>query len=225
MVVVRGCPCSTRPDGVGTPGASRISRFPRVKLLGMLRVCDTARASEGIAIAPSVVLPSPRHNEVGPWNEISVLNGWPAHAAVNASPTTLRAACAGFLVEPVDASLAVIVVRYSFRCQGLSPRVSRRLLPAHCVILCGFTRSRFQTPDIAVTYSAKRTGRPRLDAKSEALIVQMATDNPTWDEDSIRDRLAELGITVTVSCENPRLRRPMDSLPFLTRLIAATILA
>jgi len=53
----------------------------------------------------------------------------------------------------------------------------------------------------------------------------MATDNPTWDEDSIRDRLAELGITVTVSCENPRLRRPMDSLPFLTRLIAATILA
>ena len=62
-----------------------------------------------------------------------MLNGWPAHAAVNASPATLRAACAGSLVEPADASLAVIVVRYSFRCGGLAPLVSRRLLPAHCV--------------------------------------------------------------------------------------------
>jgi hypothetical protein len=72
-------------------------------------------------MTPSVVLPSPRHNEVGHWKKISVLNGWPAHAAVNASPATLRAACAGCLVAPADASLAVIVVRYSFRCGDLHP--------------------------------------------------------------------------------------------------------
>jgi hypothetical protein len=86
-------------------------------------------------MTPSVVLPSPRHNEVGHWKKISVLNGWPAHAAVNASPATLRAACTGCLVAPADASLAVIVVRYSFRCGGLAPLVSRRLLPAHCVCI------------------------------------------------------------------------------------------
>ena len=133
MAVVRGGPSTARPSGKRPPGTSRISRFPCVKLLGMLRVCDTARTSEDIAIAPSVMLPSRRHHEVGSWNEISVLNGWPAHAAVNASTATLRAACAGCWVAPADASLAVIVVRYSLRCRALPPLVSLRLLPAHCV--------------------------------------------------------------------------------------------
>ncbi len=133
MAVVRGCPCTARPGRVSPPGTSGISRFPRVELLDMLRVCDTARASDDSRITPSVVLPSPRHNGVGLWKEVSVLNGWPVHAAVNASPATLRAACAGCLAAPADASLAVIVVRYSFRCGGLAPLVPRRLLPAHCV--------------------------------------------------------------------------------------------
>lgn len=69
-----------------------------------------------------------------PGTLMSVLNGWPARAAVNASPATSRAACAGCWVAPADASLADIVVRYSFRCWGLAPLVPRRLLPALCMI-------------------------------------------------------------------------------------------
>jgi hypothetical protein len=126
-------PCVPRSRRRFALEAAGISRFPRVKRLGMLWVCDTARVPDDIVIASSVMLPSPRHNEVSPQNEISVLTGWPAHAAVNASPTTLRAACAGSLSEPADASLAVIVVRYSFRWRGLAPLVSHRLLPAHHV--------------------------------------------------------------------------------------------
>ena len=73
----------------------------------------------GIATAPPVVVPV----------AVPVV----AHKAVSASPTTLRAARARSLVEPADASLAVIVILYTFRCGGLAPLVSRRLLPAHSV--------------------------------------------------------------------------------------------
>lgn len=69
------------------------------------------------------------------------------------------------------------------------------------------TFQRWHRQLIAVTYSAKRIGRPRLDLKTEALIVQMANENPTWGEDSIRDRLAELGITVTDRTISNALRR------------------
>ena len=48
MVVVRVCPCTTRPARLSPADTSGISRFPRVKLLGMLRVSDTASASDDL---------------------------------------------------------------------------------------------------------------------------------------------------------------------------------
>ena len=83
------------------------------------------------------------------------------------------------------------------RLAALARRLDRRILEAQELIVTVDTFQRWHRQLIATTYSAKRTGRPRLDAKTETLIVQMANDNPTWGEDSIRDRLAELGIAVT----------------------------
>jgi hypothetical protein len=61
----------------------------------MLRVFDYARDPDDFVIASSFMLPSLPYKEVGPQKySFSKLNGWPAHAAVNALLATLRAACA-----------------------------------------------------------------------------------------------------------------------------------
>lgn len=86
------------------------------------------------------------------------------------------------------------------RLAALARRLDRRILEAQVLIVTVDTFRRWHRQLIAATYSAKRTGRPRLDAKTEALIVQMANENPTWGEDSIRDRLAALGIAITDRC-------------------------
>lgn len=46
---------------------------------------------------------------------------------------------------------------------------------------------------IARKYTAKTTGRPRTPEHIELLVVQFAIDNPHWGEDSIADRINELG--------------------------------
>lgn len=72
------------------------------------------------------------------------------------------------------------------RLAALAKKLDRRILEARELIVTVDTFRRWHRQLIAVTYSAKQPGRPRLDAKTEALIVQMATDNPVWGEDSIR---------------------------------------
>ena len=147
------------------------------------------------------MLPSPRHNEVGHWNKISVLNGWPAHAAVNASPATLRAACAGCLFAPADASLAVIVVRYSFRCRGLAPLVSRRLLPAHYVLLlsclddCAYHLRRIRRREPQPCAVTQLDRHPTTDIRS--------TTPPTTDLDQYESRLRH-GCSRARSCRSAR---------------------
>lgn len=93
------------------------------------------------------------------------------------------------------------------RLAALARQLDRRILEAQELIVSVDTFRRWHRHLIAATYSAKRPGRPRLDAKTEALIVQMATENPTWGEDSIRDRLAELGMTVSDRTVAAVLRR------------------
>lgn len=83
------------------------------------------------------------------------------------------------------------------RLVALAKKLDRRILEALELIVTVDTFRRWHRPLIAATDSAKQPGHSRLDAKTEGLIVQMATDSPVWGEDSIRDRLAELGITVS----------------------------
>ena len=92
-------------------------RQPSVSRLASMAEHDTDRHAHGRAGQSDRIATT----ESATGRAVSALNGWPAHAAVDASPATLRAACAGCLVTPADASLAVIVVRYSFRCGGLAP--------------------------------------------------------------------------------------------------------
>ena len=60
---------------------------------------------------------------------------------------------------------------------------------------------------IARTYTAKRRGRPRLARSTEGLIVRMALDNPHWGEDSIRDRMKELGFDLSDRTVSAVLKR------------------
>ena len=101
--------------------------------------------------------------------------------------------------------------------RSLSPRNEWNMTASPCLTAA----SRRMAPDchqtihatatspqlIAVTYSAKRPGRLRLNASTEVLMVRLSTQNPSWGEDSMRDRLAEMGMTVTNRTLDNFLRR------------------
>ncbi len=61
-------------------------------------------------------------------------------------------------------------------------RIGQRLLMKVATIVTPDTILRWHRKLIAAkwTYSAKRTGRPGLMKAIKALIVRMATDNPSW---------------------------------------------
>jgi len=81
------------------------------------------------------------------------------------------------------------------------------VLEAHELLVTVDTFRRWYRRLIAASYTSHRRGRPRLNPDTERLIVQMATDNPSWGEDAIRDRLADLGIRVTDRTVSNVLRR------------------
>ncbi len=90
---------------------------------------------------------------------------------------------------------------------ALAHSIHRRVLVAQELIVTVDTFRRWHRRLIAITYTAKRRGRPRIAAEAEALIVTMARENPAWGEDSIRDRMIALGFMVTDRTVSNVLRR------------------
>jgi transposase len=49
----------------------------------------------------------------------------------------------------------------------------------------------------AATYTAKKRGRPPLNNEQKELVIRLATENPDWGEDTIAQRMRELGHDVS----------------------------
>ncbi len=89
----------------------------------------------------------------------------------------------------------------------LARDIERRILEAQELIVTVDTFRRWHRHLVAATYTAKRRGRPPLSRQTEALIVRMALDNPHWGEDSIRDRMVDLGYDISDRTISNVLRR------------------
>lgn len=89
----------------------------------------------------------------------------------------------------------------------LAQKLDRKVLERHELLVTVDTFRRWFRRLIAATYTSHRRGRPRLNPETERLIVRMATDNPGWGEDAIRDRLAHLDIHVSDRTVSNVLRR------------------
>lgn len=60
---------------------------------------------------------------------------------------------------------------------------------------------------VDATCALARRGRRRFYNETERLVVRLAHDNPTWGQDAIRNRLAELGIVISDRTVSTILRR------------------
>ena len=85
--------------------------------------------------------------------------------------------------------------------------LERDVLEAQELIVTVDTFRRWHKRLIAATYTAKRRGRPPISRETELIIVRLARENPHWGEDSIRDRMGELGYDLSDRTISNVLRR------------------
>ena len=80
---------------------------------------------------------------------------------------------------------------------AMSRDLERRILRLSEHIVTIDSLRRWYRELIAITYSTKKRGRPRTTKNVEELVCKLATQNPHWGEDSIRDRIILLGFEIT----------------------------
>ena len=87
--------------------------------------------------------------------------------------------------------------------------LGRNLLSQYATIATPDTILRWHRNLVAAkwTFRRKKTGRPRIIAEIESLIVRMARENPTWGYDRIQGALANLGHRVAPSTVAAALAR------------------